>query len=75
MYKNNYVGQNRVILEEKGPGPNCQLLICVNYCLLQVSFDLGTLFFYQEKFEQARKMFESCEHAKVINITGCTSIH
>ncbi|XP_015766872.1 PREDICTED: uncharacterized protein LOC107345648 [Acropora digitifera] len=31
----------------------------------QVSFDLGTLYFYQEKFQQAVKMFESCKNAQV----------
>ena len=34
-------------------------------CLFQVSFDLGTLYFYQEKFQQAMKMFESCKNAQV----------
>ncbi|XP_068722268.1 integrator complex subunit 8-like isoform X2 [Montipora capricornis] len=30
----------------------------------QVSFDLGTLYFYQENFQQAVKMFESCKNAQ-----------
>ena len=33
--------------------------------LFQVSFDLGTLYFYQEKFLQAMKLFESCKNAEV----------
>ena len=33
--------------------------------LFQVSFDLGTLYFYQEKFQQAMKLFESCKNAQV----------
>ena len=33
--------------------------------LFQVSFDLGTLYFYQEKFPQAMKLFESCKNAEV----------
>lgn len=32
----------------------------------QVSFDLGTLYFYQEKFQQAVKMFESCKNAQCL---------
>ncbi|RMX54135.1 hypothetical protein pdam_00017386 [Pocillopora damicornis] len=30
----------------------------------QVSFDLGTLYFYQEKFQRAMKLFESCRNAQ-----------
>lgn len=33
--------------------------------LFQVSFDLGTLYFYQEKFQEAMKLFESCKDAQV----------
>ncbi|XP_020623950.1 integrator complex subunit 8-like [Orbicella faveolata] len=32
--------------------------------IAQVSFDLGTLYFYQEKFQQAMKLFESCKNAQ-----------
>ena len=35
---------------------------------LQVSFDLATLYFYQEKFQQAMKLFESCKNAQVFNL-------
>lgn len=40
---------------------------------LQVSFDLATLYFYQEKFQQAMKLFESCKNAQVFNLS--TIIH
>ena len=36
---------------------------------LQVSFDLATLYFYQEKFQQAMKLFESCKNAQVFNLS------
>lgn len=42
----------------------------VIFFLLQVSFDLATLYFYQEKFQQAVKLFESCKNAQVFNL--CT---
>ncbi|KAM7448754.1 Integrator complex subunit 8 [Porites harrisoni] len=32
--------------------------------IAQVSFDLATLYFYQEKFQQAVKLFESCKNAQ-----------
>ena len=41
----------------------------VIFFLLQVSFDLATLYFYQEKFQQAVKLFESCKNAQVFNLS------
>ncbi|XP_078367227.1 integrator complex subunit 8-like isoform X2 [Oculina patagonica] len=32
--------------------------------IAQVSFDLGTLYFYQEKFQEAMKLFENCKNAQ-----------